>query len=224
MVVALFDADGTLYSAQFGRGLMKYAWRQGRRMQAAAYFASLVPTLLASKVRLGDPEAFDIAKIEKLGLLLKDWTEAEAMRAFDWVTNEYLLLTRRPQVIERLRGHQGRGHVVVIISGTFTPSLQLLGNRLGVTELVGTQIEMKNGRYTGRIIPPVIKGQDKVEGARKHLWDRKVKVDWPAAYAYGDSYSDRDLLRLVGHPVAVHPDAQLRALAQSQNWELLEES
>ena len=38
MIVALFDADGTLYSAGYGRGLMKYVLAHGRRLHVAAYF------------------------------------------------------------------------------------------------------------------------------------------------------------------------------------------
>jgi phosphoserine phosphatase len=46
-------------------------------------------------------------------------------------------------------------------------------------------------------------------------------MDYAASYAYADSISDLDLLRMVGHPVAVYPDAPLAALARERNWEVL---
>ena len=36
-------------------------------------------------------------------------------------------------------------------------------------------------------------------------------IDLAASYAYSDSESDLPMLRTVGHPVVVNPDAELRA-------------
>jgi phosphoserine phosphatase len=122
----------------------------------------------------------------------------------------------------RLRSHQQKGHTVVIASGTFTPSLQILGDRLGVQHLIGTGIELRKGRYTGRALPPIIKGADKLAGILAQLAALASPVDWAASYAYGDSYSDREFMQLVGHPVAVHPEHHLRTHALENKWEILE--
>jgi HAD superfamily hydrolase (TIGR01490 family) len=223
MIVALFDADGTLYQAQFGRGLMKYARRHGRSLRVALYFASLIPSSLPSALRLTHSEAFDRAKIARMAWLLGGWNERQARRAFEWITDEFLLPTRREHVVARLKLHQQRGHTVIIASGTFTPSLQIIGERLGVGDLVGTEVEVRNGIYTGRIIPPVLKGADKLARIRSHIEALGQPVDWSSSYAYGDSYSDREFMELTGHPVAVHPEDALRSLALERKWELLEE-
>jgi HAD superfamily hydrolase (TIGR01490 family) len=223
MIVALFDADGTLYSAHYGRGLMKYARMHGRWLHTLAYFASLVPAALPSMLGLTDTEGFARAIIARLGWLLRGWNEAQTLRAFEWVTDEYLLPTRRQHVVDRLKAHQMQGHLVVIASGTFAPSLKVLGDRLGVTDLVGTQVEFARGRYTGRVIPPVIKGTDKLARIRKHLAESDRQIDWAASYTYGDSFSDREFMALAGHPVAVHPEPQLRTLALEKGWEILEQ-
>lgn len=222
MIVALFDADGTLYSAGYGRGLMKYVLAHGRRLHVAAYFASLIPPSLPVKLRLTDNETLDRLKIGRMAWMLRGWDEAQGRRAFEWVTDEYLLPTGRAHVIARLRSHQQQGHTVVIASGTFTPSLQILGDRLGVQHLIGTGIEFRNGRYTGHTLPPIIKGADKLAGIRSHLATLGSPIDWGSSYAYGDSYSDREFMQLVGHPVAVHPEYHLRELALENQWEILE--
>jgi HAD superfamily hydrolase (TIGR01490 family) len=222
MIVALFDADGTLYSAAYGRGLMKYALAHGRRLHVAAYFASLVPPSLPVKLRLTHNETLDRLKIGRMAWLLRGWDEAQGRRAFEWVTDEYLLPTRREHVMARLRSHQQLGHTVVIASGTFTPSLQILGDRLGVQHLIGTGIELRAGRYTGRSLPPIIKGADKLAGIRAQLAALGSPIDWAGSYAYGDSYSDREFMQLVGHPVAVHPEHHLREHVLENKWEILE--
>jgi HAD superfamily hydrolase (TIGR01490 family) len=222
MIAAIFDADGTLYSAQYGRGLMTYALTHGHSIRARVYYASIVWVLLLCKVGLADDEKLDRAKISGLARMMRGWSQDQALPALTWVADHYLLATRREAVIRRLETHRSQGHLVVIASGTFLPSLRLLGERLGVNEFVGTRIEVEQDRYTGRIVPPIIKGTDKAEQVKRHLLERGFEVDWDASYAYGDSYSDRHFMTLAGRPVAVHPDAQLRDTALAQKWEVLE--
>src|SRR5205823_6222154 len=42
-----------------------------------------------------------------------------------------------------------------------------------------------------------------------------------ASFAYSDSESDLPMLRAVGHPVVVNPDAELRRIALEEGWEVL---
>jgi HAD superfamily hydrolase (TIGR01490 family) len=224
MIAAIFDADGTLYSAQYGRGLMTYARSHGHSVRARMYYASIVWVLLLCKVGLADGERLDRAKIAGLARMMRGWSESQALPALTWVADQYLLATRREHVIRRLEAHQSQNHLVVIASGTFLPSLRILGERLGVNEFVGTRMEVAGDCYTGRIIPPIIKGADKAGQVKQHLSAGGFDVDWDASYAYGDSYSDRLFMSLVGHPVAVHPDPELRSMALARNWEVLESS
>ena len=46
-------------------------------------------------------------------------------------------------------------------------------------------------------------------------------IDLAASWAYSDSESDLPMLRLVGHPVAVNPDAELGRVARDEGWEVL---
>ncbi len=219
MIVALFDSDGTLYSNQMGWGMMKYEETHGNRAAARLYFASLMPGFLLSKAGLMKPETFQHTLIMGLTNFFKGSSLSDAASLFDWVVHEYLLPSERTDVVKRLKEHQAQGHRVVIISGSFTPCLAMIGEYFGVADLIGTQVEVRDERYTGRIIPPLITGKAKVEQVRELLSARDV--DWQSSYAYGDSYTDRDMLSLVGHPVAVYPDKKLHRLAIEQKWETL---
>jgi len=134
---------------------------------------------------------------------------------------DYLLATCHNQVLGRLQEHLAQGHRVLIVSGMFTPALAMIGSHLGAADVIGTQIGVANGRYTGRIIPPVIKGIEKVNHLRAALAEHSLDVDWQSSFAYADSFSDRDLMQLVGHPVAVHPEAKLRQLALENQWDIV---
>lgn len=221
MIVALFDSDGTLYSNQMGWGMMKYEEINGRRAAAQLYYASIMPGYVLSKIGLMKPEAFQHTLMNGLTKFIKGLNLEEGATLFDWLTNEFLLTSQRTDIAERLKDHQSRGHLVVIISGSFTPCLDLIGKYFGVTDLIGTQLEVRNERYTGKIIPPVITGKAKAEKIRELLSTRGVEVDWPSSYAYGDSFTDRNMLEMVGQPISVYPDKKLHKLAKERNWEVL---
>jgi len=221
MIVALFDSDGTLYSNQMGFGMMKYEEMNGRRAKAKLYYASLMPGYFLNKSGLMKPERFQHSLIMGLTKFFKDSNLEDSMSLFTWVVKEYLLPAKRTDVVNRLKEHQEKGHRVVIVSGSFTPCLEMIGEHFGVTDLIGTQLEIQNERYTGKIIPPLITGIAKAEKIRELLSTYSEAVDWDSSYAYGDSFTDRDMLNLVGHPVAVYPDKKLHKLAKEKNWEIV---
>jgi hypothetical protein len=46
-------------------------------------------------------------------------------------------------------------------------------------------------------------------------------LDLAESWAYSDSESDLPMLRAVGHPVAVNPDAELERVARAERWEII---
>jgi hypothetical protein len=46
-------------------------------------------------------------------------------------------------------------------------------------------------------------------------------IDLEASWAYSDSESDLPMLRAVGHPVAVNPDAVLARVAREEGWAVM---
>jgi len=221
MIVALFDSDGTLYSNQMGRGMMKYEELYGNKTAARLYFAALLPGFVLNKIGLMKPVAFQELLLKGLTKFIKGLKINGAEPRFEWLVKEFLLKSQRTDVVARLKDHQSKGHLVVIASGSFTPALDLIGKHFGVTNLIGTRLEVSDDKYTGRMTLPVITGKAKAEKVRELLSARGVEVDWSASYAYGDSFTDREMLSLVGHPVAVYPDKKLFALATEKNWEII---
>jgi HAD superfamily hydrolase (TIGR01490 family) len=220
-IAALFDCDGTLYSAQYGRGLMKYAADSGHKGAVRAYFASLLPLMALRKFKWITDEKFHRPLTSRMPWMIKGMSEEQFRVLYECMYREYILPTERTEVVARLRDHQSKGHAVLLVSAQLYPSLEYLGNHYGTTGVVGTKVEMKDGRYTGRILPPVITGADKDRYAREYFSSKGIEVDWAASYAYADSITDTGLLNMVGHPVAVHPDAKLYDLAHSRNWEMI---
>ena len=74
-----------------------------------------------------------------------------------------------------------------------------------------------DGRYTGNL-ELYAYGPGKAI-AMKELADAEG-IDLESSYAYSDSVTDIPMLELVGHPVVVNPDAELRTYAEEKGWEV----
>src|SRR5207245_8363111 len=94
----------------------------------------------------------------------------------------------------------------------------LIARRLGLTGALGTVAENRDGVYTGRLVGEPLHGPAKAEAIRA-LADREG-LDLSRCAAYSDSANDVPMLSLVGHPVAVNPDPQLRRIARENGWEI----
>lgn len=221
LTVALFDCDGTLFAAQFGWGLLSYVNSHASRNRALSYYAALLPYYALRKAHLIDAETFNRPVIANLGRLIAGWDLDRGRQAFEWVLNEYLWPTRNEEVLKRLADHQAKDHRIVILSGILTPCLLLIGKQLGVTDIIGTEPEVHDGKYTGRIIPPIVTGREKLPALRKYFADAGEEVDWQSSSAYADSEYDHQVLEAFGKPVAVNPDPGLSALAEAKAWEVL---
>jgi HAD superfamily hydrolase (TIGR01490 family) len=173
------------------------------------------------KLGLWSKASFFQAWGETMGWLVRNWTVAEGQALFERLTDERIMPNLRADMLARLREHQAQGHLVALVSGTFAPWLAAVARRLGPLQAIGTPLEIRSGRYTGRIVPPLCQGDGKPERARAYLAEYQLEVDWSASYAYGDRDTDVPFLQLVGHPIAVYPDKELLAYAQAQGWPVI---
>ncbi len=221
MIVSVFDCDGTLFSAHFGYGLLEYTRSRGQKGRIRRFYLQFLFPYMLRKLKLISAESLNRPLMKSLAGLIQDYDLHEGADAFNWVANQYLLPTVRPEVISRLKEHQAQGHQVILMTGIFKPCLELIGAHFGVDDLIGTGIEVVNGRYTGEILPPVVTGREKLPAllnyCQSHGWD----IDWDSSWAYADSTYDHYVLEKVGHPVAVHPDEGLASLAKQNGWEII---
>ena len=78
---------------------------------------------------------------------------------------------------------------------------------------------IEDGRYTGEIVYYAY-GEGKAEAMRALASERGYDLD--ECFAYSDSFTDLPMLDAVGHPVAVNPDAALRAVAIERDWPVVD--
>ncbi len=116
--------------------------------------------------------------------------------------------------------HHESGRDTYIISASPVEILDPLAAALGMTGAVGTVAEIIDGVYTGRLAAPFCYGPGKAQAVAELCAERGY--DLHLCYAYSDSAGDLPMLELVGHPVAVNPDAILARVAASRGWPVVE--
>ncbi|MCL7451772.1 MAG: HAD-IB family hydrolase [Anaerolineae bacterium] len=224
MIAALFDFDGTLYTGHIWQDLVGHHWHTRRhRHWVVAYLVRNMLPLPLYKLGMQSEEAYFHTWSRTMGWLLRGWTVEEAEHLFAHLTQETILPNLRGDILACLREHQADGHLVALVSGTFAPWLEQVARALGIDHTVGTPLEVRDGRYTGRIVPPVCQGEGKPQRARTYLAEKGLVVDWPASSAYADRDIDAPLLYQVGHPTAVYPDEALLARARAEGWAVMGE-
>jgi HAD superfamily hydrolase (TIGR01490 family) len=124
-----------------------------------------------------------------------------------------------PQMLQRAYEHQEQGRRVYIVTAALQEMADLLAHVLAFDGGLGSQLEVVDGRYTGRAAGPFNYREGKVV-AMQRLAAREG-LDLSLSYAYSDSESDLPMLRAVGHAVVVNPDPQLRVIAAQEGWEAI---
>jgi len=221
-ILALFDLDGTLSSASVLGGYLKYYLKyRGKRIWILRFWAAHSALWLLGLCRLYSREKCRVKWIEDLSGAFKGASKEEIHKVFQWIVDNYLSESLRADVVEILQQHKRSGHMVIILSATFDGLLEVIGQRLAVTDVIGTKLEMIDGRCTGRIINPLCFGENKAKFLLKFLERNGLEIDSSASFAYADGAFDIPLLQLVGNPVATYPSKSLRRFAEANGWEIL---
>ena len=124
-----------------------------------------------------------------------------------------------PQMLERAYAHQDAGRPVYIVTAASQEMADLMAHVLVFDGGIGSRLEIREGRYTGRADGPFNYREGKVLSLRELA--ARENIDLTASYAYSDSESDLPMLRAVGHPVVVNPDPDLARIAAREGWEVL---
>ena len=147
-------------------------------------------------------------------------TEAQALRNLAPAVTEELLGKIRPEAQALLDMHEEAGRDVWIISASPIEVVGELAKALEIAGAMGTESEIVDGCYTGKLAAPFCYGEGKAEHIRKLAAERGY--DLAHCYSYSDSASDLPMMQIVGHPVAVNPDRAMEAVAHRRGWPIVE--
>jgi HAD superfamily hydrolase (TIGR01490 family) len=204
--------DKTLIAENSATVFMRYRYQLGQvgaldlLRGAAAY--------LQYKAGILDIRSWTRDVLQQFRGQLEEELAREARRCFE----EMILPTIYPEAEALVREHLRAGHVVAIVSGATRFAVEPIAARLGIDHCLYTQLEIEDGRVTGRVIEPICFEEGKIYWIQNFIEARSI--DLAKSYFYTDSVTDLPLLDLVGHPVAVNPDPRLHRIALRRRWPL----
>ncbi|MHB0885644.1 MAG: HAD family hydrolase [Bacillota bacterium] len=218
MRVTLVDVDGTLVDSQTYKPLTKLLWTRRRlRPRMVWLFLKLMPGHLRRNRSLKDRLASQNGWVIGYAQLLAGMTVEEAGEILRTAC-EGLMSKLRPEILRELEARRAEGHAIILASTSMAALLDYLGPMVKATKWVGTPLEVRDGRYTGRVGGPLCSGESKLHYIEDLLESMGAEVEWDESYAYSDGVPDLPMLEKVGHPVVVAPDPALAAEAVGRGW------
>ncbi len=215
MILALFDLDNTLLAgdsdfewAQFliDRGVLDRATYEARNQ---AFY---------DQYKAGTLDIHEFLDFQLKPLSQYPRTVLDAWHA------EYMKQRILPMIRDSARAlvDKHRDEVRVIITATNSFVTAPIARAFGIEHLIATEPEVRDGVFTGGVSGTPCFREGKVERLEAWLAERgeNIKSVLKSTF-YSDSHNDLPLLEQVGHPVAVDPDAALRAHAAARGWPII---
>ena len=214
MEAAFFDLDKTIISRSSSLALSRPMYRAGmvtKGQLVRSAYAQLVYALVGA-----DEKKMDRLK-EGMLQLTKGWDRAEVEHLVQEVLIEVIDAFVYQEALDLIALHREEGRAIYVVSSSPEEIVRPLARHFGVADVLATRAKIVDGRYTGEL-EFYCYGEAKGDAIREVAQARGIDLE--ASYAYSDSATDLPMLRVVGHPVAVNPDRELRKEAEALGWDI----
>lgn len=213
--VAFFDFDGTLYNGVIGVDFLKQCVRHARitprELSRLPYFY-----MKYRQDKHGNASRYDVNK--QAYKKIKGWNpQYVAQRATDFF-GETLDTKLFKDIAQEARRLHEQGTKIVIVTTVLQEIIQVASILDFEPDIIGTQVEIKNGKYTDTILRLPIGEQRAVE-VEKYCREHNISLE--STYGFGDHHSDIPFLEKVAHATATRPNQVLKQHAQEQNWRIV---
>ncbi len=115
--------------------------------------------------------------------------------------------------VERLfKALKQYGYRTAILSGGFTYFGNFLKNKLGIDYVFANQLEIKDGKLTGRHVGDIVDGEKKAELVKLIAFKEDIHME--QVIAVGDGSNDLPMIRQAGLGIAFHAKPKVKASAE----------
>lgn len=194
-----FDFDGTLTSKDSMLEFIRYACGTPALVWA---MLRVLPLLVLMKLHLFSNER---TKEMVLGYCFRGWTMADFTRKAETFAREYRHILRR-EMLQIMSDALADGAEVMVVSASVVTWVRPFFADMPRVKVVGTMLEVTDGRLTGRLACHNCYGQEKVNRILKEYPALKESTENRKEYyiyAYGDSRGDREMLSFANEGVKV---------------------
>ncbi|WP_083276324.1 HAD family phosphatase [Corynebacterium sp. HMSC14B06] len=211
-VAAFFDLDKTIIAKSSAYAFNKQFLERGIISPTDMLQMALSHALYMSQ---GHDEAQMEATREQFSALIAGHSARELRQVAIETLEQNITPYIYAEALELIREHRAQGHQVFIISASARQIVEPIAQALGVYNVVATELEVRDGIFTGET-EFFCRGENKAVQMRRIA--EKRQFDLAECFAYSDSITDEPMLSAVGHPVVVNPDRALRKIATEREW------
>jgi HAD superfamily hydrolase (TIGR01490 family) len=211
MYTAFFDLDHTILNISTGRIMFRGSYAHnliGRKEVGKAIIMIML-------YRMGILSAE--SAIERWLGWYKGMT-VEMMQPIAVYSADKLKCAIRNDARREIKYHRDNGAHTVILSASTAYFCDQVKTELQMDDIICTELEIIDDRYTGRMKGKYCYGTEKLVRARQYCKDKKINMD--DAFYYADSIADLPVFEAVGVPVCVTPDRKLERIALKRGWKI----
>ena len=124
-----------------------------------------------------------------------------------------------PKADKLIESHRSKKDMLIVITSTNYFVVEPICKKLGIKNIIATELEEYNNTYTGRVSGIPSFGKGKV--SRLTDWLKASDFSLKGSTFYSDSINDLPLLQLVENPIAVDPCPKLKEKAIDLDWKII---
>lgn len=209
--LAVFDFDGTLSRDYISMNFLDYIFERG----------------LYSK-KSYDEQMNLLARLKKAEITYDNWCEkwaevwalglkgqnAEEVRKCALDFFETFKKNIYPTSYEIIKHFKSEDYKVIFLSIGAVEVISLAARELGVDEVYGTELEIKKGVYTGKILTDFHRENGKEKFLREFLKGKS----YDESVGFGDSDSDVGFMALLKKQIALNPSPKMEDSCNKNGW------
>lgn len=187
--IAVFDFDGTITTRDT---LFDFICFYHGKIKLFVGLSILSPILILFKLGL-------IRNSKAKQILFSFFFKGVKATDFDSICEKYsnrINEILNKNAIEKIMWHQSEGHDVIIDSASISNWIKPWASSLGITTVIGTEIDLKDEIISGVFSSENCYGQEKVNRFIEIYPERELYQ----LYVYGDSAGDKELLSIADFP------------------------
>jgi HAD superfamily hydrolase (TIGR01490 family) len=154
-----------------------------------------------------------------MGRLLKGLRVDHFSELSEHVVSRYLAHAIRPEIASEIKFHKENNAEIVILSSAIIQICRSLSSHIGADNSICTVMASENGLFTGSSENNFCLEDEKRIRLTQYCEQKNYILS--EAFYYGDSISDFQALKVVGHPVCVQPDKKLSRVASALGWRII---
>ena len=214
MTLALFDLDNTLIAGDSDHAWGQFVVEKGLVDESAfalkndQFYADYEQGVLDASAYL----RFALEPLSRYSMEELSSFHGEFMVSYIasmWLVAADKLITK----------HRNQGHRLVVITSTNRFVVEPIVQQLGIDEIICSEPEICEGRYTGNFVEEPCFREGKISKLDRWLTNQNESIQ--GTWFYSDSFNDIPLLERVDNAVAVDPDSRLKAHAEKSGWKVI---